>query len=185
MGAFLGALPVVGGIIKSIFGDKAAREAADAANDAAAQSEFGAEFGLGNNRTWWDSLVNGINRIPRPFTAFAILYAVFVWPAWDMDSFIAYTQAISVVPEGFWYVAVIVISFYFGGRMQAESHSFQMTKGQMQQAAALAASQAATKAAAPKLDPMDDAAFADAMADPSPLSNQAIDEWNRRRREGR
>jgi len=186
MGGFLTALPVAGGIIKSIWGDTAAREAADAANDVAAQGEFAAEFGTGNNRTCWDSLINGLNRLPRPVTIGAIIYVVFIWPARDMAGFLDYTQAISVVPEGFWYLATIAVSFYFGGRMQATAKSFRMTTDQQTMAARLAAQQTVTKSSAiTGAEVLDDAAFAAALADPVPLSNEAIEEWNRRRQEGR
>lgn len=185
MGTILGALPVVGGIIKSVFGDKAAREAADAAYDTAASSQFAAEFQARANRTWWDSFIDGVNRVPRPCFALAIIYVVFIWPARDMAGFVAYAQAISVVPEGFWYIAIGVVGFFFGGRMQMEGRSFRMTERQIQQAKAISQQQEEKAASPPSTERMNDSAFSAAMASPAPLSNAAIDEWNRRRREGR
>lgn len=185
MGGFLAALPVIGGIIKSVIGDKSAREAADATNDAAASAQFAAEFGERSNRTWWDSLVDGLNRLPRPLFAIAVMAAVFIWPAVDMAGFLSYAQAIAVVPEGFWAIAVTIIAFFFGGRMQVLGKSFKMDAAQAAQAAAIAVAQQVAPAPDPQpVERMDDEAFADAMTNPAPMSNAAIDEWNRRRREG-
>jgi hypothetical protein len=173
LAGILGALPGIGNFAKIILGNREARDAAAANFDASVANEFGAEFGYRENRTWWDSLIDGINRIPRPFFAIGFGYIVLIWPAWDMVGFVDYMRAISVVPEGFWYVLLTVVFFFFGGRMQVEGKTFRMSKDQQTMAQTLISE---NKEEAK----MDDDEYAKAMASPEPLSNEAILEWKRR-----
>ena len=44
--------------------------------DSAALDQFAAEFVARTQRTWWDSLIDGLNRLPRPLLALWALWAL-------------------------------------------------------------------------------------------------------------
>jgi hypothetical protein len=85
----------------------------------AALSQLGAEYadpGLG----WFDRMVNGLNRLPRPMLAFGTL-GLFAYAMIDPDSFGARMVGLNLVPEPLWWLLGAVVGFYFGAR---ESHYF-------------------------------------------------------------
>ncbi|WP_425099156.1 3TM-type holin [Tropicibacter sp. S64] len=102
-------------------------EAADARGnslDSAALEQFAAEFAARANRTWWDSLVDGLNRLPRPIMA---LWAIWVlaWtpvnPAFMSEVFAAW----AIIPNVVWGVILTIVTFFFGGRNQVKDIDFQ------------------------------------------------------------
>ena len=95
----------------------------DAAREAAALAQFAAEFAH-PRRGLFDRLIEGLNRLPRPFLAFGTLglfAAALVDPVW----FAARMQGVALVPEPPWWLMGAVVSFYFGARHQAKSQDFQ------------------------------------------------------------
>ena len=85
----------------------------------AALSQLGAEYadpGLG----WFDRMVNGLNRLPRPMLAFGTL-SLFVYAMIDPESFGARMVGLNLVPEPLWWLLGAVVGFYFGAR---EAHYF-------------------------------------------------------------
>jgi hypothetical protein len=81
---------------------------------AAALAQFAAEFGI-VRRTWFDALIDGVNRLPRPFMAFGTLglfVAAMVDPVW----FAARMVGLQPVPEPLWYILGAIVAFYFGSR---------------------------------------------------------------------
>lgn len=105
-----------GGLVKTIWGDRAAKDAAIASEQHDVLEQFAAEFVARQQRTWWDSLVDGINRLPRPMMAIGTL-GTFVWAAYDPISFTECMVALGVVPEQLWYLWLTIVAFYFGGRI--------------------------------------------------------------------
>jgi cell wall hydrolase len=116
-----------GGLVKTIWGDRAAKDAALAAARAAEGAalageqhdvlgEFAAEFVARQQRTWWDSFADGINRMPRPMMALGI-QAMFIWAAFDPVTFVECMRALQTVPEPLWIVWGGIASFFFGGRI--------------------------------------------------------------------
>lgn len=98
-----------------------------------AMSEFGAEFQ--NTGGWFNDLVNGLNRLPRPVIAFGViglLASSMVDPIW----FSARMQGLTLVPDPLWQLVGLVIGFYFGGR---ELHYFRQAGIQKAVAASRAA----------------------------------------------
>ncbi len=89
----------------------------------AALAQFAAEFGI-QRRTWFDSLMDGANRIPRPALAMGTL-ALFIAAMYDPVWFAERMQGISLVPEPLWWLLGAIVSFYFGARQQAKSQDFQ------------------------------------------------------------
>ena len=94
---------------------------------AAIQSEvlrqFAAEFVVGQ-KTWFDRLIDGMNRLPRPLMAFGTL-SLFLAAMYDPAWFSARMQGLSLVPEPLWWLMGAIVSFYFGARHQAKGQEFQ------------------------------------------------------------
>ena len=68
----------------------------------------------------FDRLVNGVNRLPRPFLAFGTI-GLFVFAMVDPDGFAARMVGLEAVPEPLWWLLGAIVSFYFGAR---ELHYF-------------------------------------------------------------
>lgn len=75
-------------------------------------------------RNWFDSLINGLNRLPRPLFAFWVMWLLFVGPMWMYDEWNRAITALASLPDGVWNLVSIVIGFYFAGRMQIKSQDF-------------------------------------------------------------
>lgn len=85
----------------------------------AALRQLGAEYadpGLG----WFDRMVNGLNRLPRPMLAFGTL-GLFVYAMVEPKSFGERMIGLNLVPEPLWWLLGAVVGFYFGAR---EAHYF-------------------------------------------------------------
>ena len=85
----------------------------------AALRQLGAEYenpSLG----WFDRLVNGLNRLPRPMLAFGTI-GLFVYAMVDPVAFAQRMVGLNAVPEPLWWLLGAVVAFYFGAR---ETHYF-------------------------------------------------------------
>lgn len=80
----------------------------------AALNEMGAEFAL-PSMGWFDRLVNGLNRLPRPLLAFGTI-GLFVYAMVDPTAFAARMVGLNAVPEPLWWLLGAVVAFYFGAR---------------------------------------------------------------------
>lgn len=90
----------------------------------AALAQYASEFGARSARTWFDSFVDGLNRLVRPMLTFAILLPIAAsiwWPAHAA----AAIASLAILPAGYWGVLGVVISFFFGGRMQIKAQDFE------------------------------------------------------------
>lgn len=85
----------------------------------AALEQLGAEYGAAGTG-WFDRMVNGLNRLPRPMLAFATL-ALFGYAMADPDGFGRRMVGLNLVPEPLWWLLGAIVAFYFGAR---EAHYF-------------------------------------------------------------
>ena len=95
----------------------------DAARAQAALAQFAAELG-GEKKSRFDSVIDGLNRVPRPAMALGTLglfIAAMVDPIW----FASRMQGIALVPEPLWWLLGAIVGFYFGARHQAKGQAFQ------------------------------------------------------------
>jgi hypothetical protein len=69
---------------------------------------------------WFDRLVNGLNRLPRPMLAFGTL-GLFIYAMVEPVSFGQRMVGLNLVPEPLWWLLGAVVAFYFGAR---ETHYF-------------------------------------------------------------
>ncbi len=97
-------------------------EAAEAAY-AAALAEHGEEFRQAG-QGWFDRLVNGLNRMPRPMLALGTM-GLFVYAMIDPEGFSRRMVGLDHIPEPLWWLLGAIVSFYFGAR---EAHYFRSRK---------------------------------------------------------
>ena len=177
-----------GGIIEKVlgkagtlFGNKEKRDEAKADQDTEIIKGFVAEnTQVRENRTWWDSFVDGLNRLPRPL-GWAMTVALLGWPVFDPISFASAMNAYSLVPE--WIVALIISvwAFYFTGRFITKDLKMGgPSKKQLEQVLAAQADIEALRKPDVELTEQD---YQRELKDTSrPLSLAAIEAWNARRR---
>ncbi|NIZ10293.1 holin family protein [Pseudooceanicola sp. HF7] len=93
-----------------------------------ALTQFGAEFR--SERSGFDRVIDGVNRLPRPamaFGAMGLIVAAMVDPVW----FAARMQGLALVPEALWWLLGAVVSFYFGARHQVKGQQFRRDLAQV------------------------------------------------------
>ncbi len=71
---------------------------------------------------WFDSFVNGLNRLPRPLLALGTL-GLFGYAMASPEGFSRRMQALAEVPEPMWWLLGAVVAFYFGAR---EAHHLRL-----------------------------------------------------------
>lgn len=81
---------------------------------AATQAAYAAEFGHAP-QGWFDRLINGLNRLPRPVLALATP-GLFGYAMVDPAGFSLRMQGLAQVPEPLWWLMGAVVAFYFGAR---------------------------------------------------------------------
>jgi hypothetical protein len=65
--------------------------------------------------SWFDRMVNGLNRLPRPFLAFGTI-GLFVYAMVDPEAFAVRMVGLNAVPEPLWWLLGAIVAFYFGAR---------------------------------------------------------------------
>ncbi|MDB2369000.1 holin family protein [Octadecabacter sp.] len=88
-----------------------------------AMQQFASEF-IVERKGWFDRLMDGLNRLPRPFLAFGTI-GLFIVAMVDPVWFSTRMQGIALVPDPLWWLMGAIVSFYFGARHQAHSQEFQ------------------------------------------------------------
>jgi hypothetical protein len=101
--------------VAEVFTPNATADAAAAAARAqAALAQHGAEFATARPG-WFDTFVNGLNRLPRPALALGTL-GLFVYAMADPAAFAVRMQGLAHVPEPLWWLLGAIVAFYFGAR---------------------------------------------------------------------
>lgn len=75
-------------------------------------------------RSSFDTVIDGINRLPRPMLAFGtigLFASAMTSPVWFAERM----QGLALVPEALWWLMGAVVSFYFGARHQLKGQQFQ------------------------------------------------------------
>ena len=151
------------------------------AEQVASLRQLGAEFAR-PARGWFDALIDGINRLPRPALALGTL-ALFVFAMVDPVEFGVRMQGLALVPEPMWWLLAAVVSFYFGAR---ELHHFRdrvaVDPAAVDRVVGNIAALRAADAPPPEPIALAEATHAAAPAapphrDPFVFGNPAVDEW--------
>ena len=155
---------------------------ADIGRDAASLKQFSNEFHARENRTWWDSLVDGLNRLPRPLITIAVL-SFFVIAPFDPILFLEIAKAYEVIPPGYWALLSIVVSFYFGGRMQLKSQDFAVKKDAVLAAKELIEMKKEFRQLDDELDSTESKIYEAAKMNlKKPIKNKVVEEWLKKTR---
>jgi hypothetical protein len=109
-----GSIGVVRDVAEVFTASKTKQLELSAAAQSAALTQMGAEFALAGN-TWFDSAINGLNRLPRPFLALGTV-GLFIYAMVDPVSFSTRMLGLNAVPEPLWWLLGAVVAFYFGAR---------------------------------------------------------------------
>lgn len=64
---------------------------------------------------WFDRMINGLNRLPRPMLALGTL-GLFGYAMTDPSGFATRMVGLQEVPEPLWWLLGAIVSFYFGAR---------------------------------------------------------------------
>lgn len=80
----------------------------------AALDQHGSEFQFGRYG-WFDRMMNGLNRLPRPMLALGTI-GLFVYAMVDPGGFAPRMQGLAAVPDPLWWLLGAIVSFYFGAR---------------------------------------------------------------------
>jgi hypothetical protein len=129
----------------------------------AALAQHAAEF-RNAPRGWFDGLVNGLNRLPRPMLAFGSI-GLFAYAMADPPGFGVRMEALGRVPEPLWWLMGAVVAFYFGAR---ETHHFRARQIAARPETAPAAPEAAVPAPPEAAVPA-----------PPARGNPALEDWRR------
>ncbi|WP_305970431.1 MULTISPECIES: 3TM-type holin [unclassified Mameliella] len=92
--------------------------------DSAALDQFAAEFCRRTRRTWWDSLIDGLNRLPRPMLVLGV-FVMLIWSVADPVFMAKVFSSWAIIPAPVWALIMVIVTFYFGGRQQAKGLEFQ------------------------------------------------------------
>lgn len=107
-------------ITKTIFGSKEARDTQAHDEQMSVMQAFAAEFLPRENRTWWDSFVDGLNRLPRPVMTFGVI-ALFWYCVEEPAEFAASMTALKLMPAEGWGIMATIVVFWFGGKFLEKS----------------------------------------------------------------
>ncbi len=90
--------------------------------------EIRKETGLYIKKHWWDRIIDGINRLPRPLFSFG-LFTLFFIGAVAPEIFNKIMISYSAAPSMFWVIAITIITSWFGGRIVREFGGFNKLLG--------------------------------------------------------
>jgi hypothetical protein len=122
----------VSNVVGTIWRNKHGKDIAIDDQQMAVFAHLAAEFAPRLRKTWWDSFVDGLNRLPRPVITFSII-GIFVWAFYDPFGFAQYMQAMEVVPDELWLMWLAIVAFWFGGRLVGHDlRKPQVTRAQLE-----------------------------------------------------
>ncbi len=123
---WINAIAGIGGLMRGagdltsvVRGDKGKEAQAQHVEHLAALQQLGAEFHL-QRSSWFDVIIDGLNRLPRPALAMGTL-GLFAYAMADPIGFADRMQGLQLVPSQLWWLLGAIVSFYFGAR---ELHYF-------------------------------------------------------------
>jgi len=104
----------IGGVAEVFTVNRTKQAEAEHVEQLKSLDQFSAEFEQ-SNRTWFDAIIDGLNRLPRPGMALATM-GLFAYAMQDPLGFAVRMQGLALIPEPLWWLMGAVVSFYFGAR---------------------------------------------------------------------
>ncbi len=161
------------GLVGTVFGDKAAREDNQHSENMAVHGQHAAEYQYRGRRTWFDSLVDGANRLVRPMFTYGNL-AIFGWATWGSKDFLEFTARLATIPDQLWIIQGTILAFWFGSRsIFKDSQKFKTNPGYVQQ----------VYESIDKIREIQRSAEDQAVEETEATGNQTIDAFNKSKRE--
>ncbi|QHQ34483.1 holin family protein [Algicella marina] len=120
---WLGIGRTVANVAEVFVENRTARAAHEHVEHVASLNALSAEFARPRGG-WFDQLIDGLNRLPRPLLAGGTM-GLFIYAMKDPVSFGARMQGLALMPEPMWWLLGAIVSFYFGAR---ELHHFRGRK---------------------------------------------------------
>ena len=80
-----------------------------------AQQQYAAEFRARERKGWFNALVDGLNRLPRPAMTYGTIW-LFVYAMTNPTGFGERMQGLALVPDQLWWLFGAIVTFYFGAR---------------------------------------------------------------------
>lgn len=107
-----GAAERIGGIFTPN-AEASAQRAAQRAHGA--QQQYSAEFRGPERKSWFNALIDGLNRLPRPVMAFGTIW-LFIHAMRDPIAFGEKMVGLALMPDPLWWLLSAIVSFFFGAR---------------------------------------------------------------------
>lgn len=170
---FTPGVKAVDGVVKTIFGSKHQRDMSAAQADMASQQQFASEFQYRGDRTWFDSLIDGVNRLVRPVLVFTV-FTMFPMAYYNPQEFAILMSSLSLIPEPVWTLFFLIVGFYLPSRMIEKVNAKKAAGGiTQQQAKEVREGAKEIIALRPTEQEIDDLPW---------LENDSIEQWKSRRR---
>lgn len=106
-------IPVIGSLIEKWLENKKEGSSQHHDEQMAVYNQFASEFRDLSTRTYWDSFVDGINRLPRSIMTFGLIY-LFYYCWTDPEAFIKGATALQAMPYEGWVALWMILGFWFG-----------------------------------------------------------------------
>lgn len=107
--------------------ENSAQRAADF--QSASLGQYASEF-LHEKKGWFDRLIDGLNRLPRPALALGTI-GLFISAMHDPIWFAERMTALELVPTELWWLLGAIVTFYFGAREGMKNREAAMTIGKV------------------------------------------------------
>lgn len=132
-------------VYTAVEGDQGARDQQLSIEQVEMIRSYAAEFVARQQRTWFDSFADGLNRLVRPALALGAQGAFF-WAAYDPVTFAETMKVLGIVPEPLWVIWAGIWGFYFTGRiLEKVPHKWKIEPKAMEIAKEVAADRAARR----------------------------------------
>ena len=102
-------------LVGTVWGSKSGRENNQHAENMSVHNQHAAEYQYRGARNWFDSLVDGANRLVRPAFTYGIV-SLFGWAIWGAKDFLDFAARLTSIPDPLWMVMGTIIAFWFGSR---------------------------------------------------------------------
>lgn len=172
IGEVMGLGRAAGNLAEVFVANRTARDAQEHLEQVASLQELGAEFAR-PAQGWFDRLIDGLNRLPRPALALGTL-GLFIYAMADPVSFGVRMQGLALVPDPLWWLLGAIVSFYFGAREMHHLRSGRVGVSRSDVARTTATMAALRADAAPA--PMSDGQDGGPVTSPPP-ANAALAQW--------
>jgi hypothetical protein len=113
-------------VAEVVAGNQAKRDDAEHKEHLAALDQLSKEF-ASSQGGWFDQVVDGLNRLPRPLLALGTM-GLFIYAMTDPLGFAQRMRGLQLVPDPLWWLLGAIVSFYFGAR---ELHHFRHKMGKL------------------------------------------------------